>query len=486
MNQFLFILSIFVLGLCFSELLFPELKSIIRYYVSPFVGIGFMSLAVGLLIVIGSPVTLQKVGIILIGYWLMIYFSLRHSQCIPTMRRGLFMKSLNQYININFIGVFISYFLIVIIFVLIGKSSTVSDSTQFEGIGRFLANGGTIDDQPPLLSFLLNGRLLVVGAMHCLNRLFGSYSLYALYPTFHIWFLGFIILSYSSLRRHLSSNNKIPLLLLLVFIMFSNKSFNYQIYHVHSNGLAMIFCSISIMSLYLFKKSKNKSWLIFGSFILGISTLIRIDNLIFSIIFFSIAFKIIYYDRRLITTMWVIFLIISLPWWLFTLSYTPLKYWHVNAYQIIILIAANVVFAIVSVFIPKYYEKKLSNFPFLFMIGTISFVVVMLYQYPQNVEYAFRYFLFQNLLSQNWIFLTFTILLMTIFLPYVAQIDNDIVILPYSILLYISQTFLIVLFSSIIGQSHVASRNLYHIVPLYIFWVFLSFSTVIDHSKNNI
>ena len=206
-------------------------------------------MSVGFLIIFRQEINLSFIFLIASLLWTILYTFTRF--IIKSNKDRNFLKSqVKIWTSQNSIMYFTLYSVITIIFINLGISSTGSDSTQFEGIGRFLANSGTVDDNPPELPFLLNGRLLVLGAMHCLNRLFGAYSLYALNPTIMIWFSGLFFLF---LYKEMFDNSvflKILLITTFSIIMIFYKNFYFLIFSIQNNSLAMIYFSLSIICIY--------------------------------------------------------------------------------------------------------------------------------------------------------------------------------------------------------------------------------------------
>ena len=244
-NQLYFLISVYLVGSFFSILLFKNLKLSVRYFVTPLLGVSFLSFSVGCLIVFHVPIQLVSVFVVLLILWILLYY---HSYYRAVGEEKSILSDFKGYWpSKEFISSLFLFSIIATFFVFWGKSSPGSDSTQFEGIGRFLANGGTLKDQPPYLAFLLNGRLLVVGAMHCLNRLYGGYSLYALNPTILIWSLGFFTLLFRDLMGDLPRERKFILIGLFFLAMFLCKNFFTQIFLIHSNAFAMIYFSLAII-----------------------------------------------------------------------------------------------------------------------------------------------------------------------------------------------------------------------------------------------
>ena len=155
-NQLYFILSIFIVGFSFSTLLFSGLKDQIRYLVSPLIGIAFYSFSVGALYCLNTSITIAKIYFILFLIWsLILFLNFKYQENdFKTVFTNIFIN----HFSLNTLGIFLIYTFLGFIFIHIGSPNVSPDSTQYEGVGRFLAQGGTIKDKIPELPFLINGR----------------------------------------------------------------------------------------------------------------------------------------------------------------------------------------------------------------------------------------------------------------------------------------------------------------------------------------
>ncbi len=482
-NQLLFIISSYIVGGIFSLLIFRSLKPIIRFGIAPLIGISFLSLSVGFLIMLKVPIDLMLIFSTLVFFW-SIVFVIEGLGLMGNKSKAVLLTEIRLWLGKESISLFIVFSIIAFIFIKLGVSTTGSDSTQFEGIGRFFANGGTVKNDPPMLQFLLNGRLLVIGAMHCLNRLFGAYSLYALNPTLVIWFLGLITLF---LYNEISSFPKIKKLLLIclsVFLTIGYKNFYFQIFSIHSNAFAMVYYSFAIICIYKFVKSSEPAWVVLGSFMMGTATLVRVDMLVFSLIFFVILSDQIFDNKSLLLKSWLVFYIVALPWRLFTISFTVWGDWYVSLEQILLLIITHFGLTAVTLLPQKRFSLINSNLSYLCMTAAFILILSLTIVYPHGLTLGWDIFIKYRLLGQKWLFLTISILLMIISLPYVKKFDEGIIILFYSVVLYILLLFILVAFYGYEDKDHSAGRIVDHIVPLCLFWNFLSFSQIFNRTKN--
>jgi hypothetical protein len=432
------------------------------------------------------PVKLVSVLLILLILWVFIYYY-NFFKILKEEKSFSLNKLRTYWLSKEFIFSLFLYSIIATFFVLLGKSSPGSDSTQFEGIGRFLANGGTVRDKPLYLAFLLNGRLLVVGAMHCINRLYGAYSLYALNSTIVIWFLGLATLLLNDLlKNNLTKKLKVLFLGAFVLVTVLQKSYYFQIFSIHSNAFAMIYFSLAVISLYLFSKSGIESWLTLGSFLMGIATLIRIDMLIFSLLYFVLFSRIVDDNYSALKKSWAVFIIVSIPWRLFTLSFTSFDVFYVSADQILLLLFAHIGLATVTLVTQKKFLPFFHNLPLISTVLAMLIIVLLSIIYPYGFELGWEIFVKYRLLGQDWFLLTIAIIIMMIITPIIRKIDSDIVIFSYSIALYVLLLFLMVSLYGYEKKDHTVGRMVNHIVPLCTFWVFLSFSQIIGKAKRNL
>ena len=78
----------------------------------------------------------------------------------------------------------------------------------------------------------------------------------------------------------------------------------------------------------------------------------------------------------------------------------------------------------------------------------------------------------------------FTAMIMMLFVtPIMKEKDTNITLFAYATWVYIFLLTLMVTMYNYAEKDHSAGRILYNIVPLVVFWVFLSFSHVIGESK---
>ena len=485
LNQFLFLISVYVVGLTFSIFHFKELGHIVRGCINPFLGIIILSISVGFLIIYNFPINLISVFLVIFILWFVLNIK-NVMQNFRSNEKIYLLGSKSYLISKELITLFILYTVIGTFFILLKTSIAGSDSTQFEGVGRFFANGGKVIDKPPFLAFLLNGRLLVIGAMHALNRLFGSYNLYALNPTIVIWFLCFITLLFYDFLCDLQKLPKIILSGMFFLSLVFSKNFFLQIFYIHSNGFAMIYYSLAIISLYAFTKSGKNSWLRLGSFFIGAATLIRIDMLIFSLLYFVLLTKLVKDDASELKRSWTIFFLVSFPWRLFTLSYTSFDVFYVNATHILLLLFAHILLASFTIIYQKRIGNIYTNLPLLCMVSLLIFISLYSIFHPESLQLTWEIFVKYRLLGQDWIFLFITMVLMLSITPIMNKKDPDLKIISYSIWIYILLLFLMVTIYGYSENDHSAGRILNQLVSLSIFWVYISFSRVLGYQNKPI
>jgi len=406
-NQLYFILSIYVVGFTFSSLLFSGIKIHIRHLASPLMGIAFYSFSVGLLYSFNISISIITLYFVLILQWSTIFF-IKRIRDRETDLKTICLDITKNHFTKNALGIFSIYLLLSTIFIFFGSPNVSPDSTQYEGVGRFLAQGGTIKDRVPELAFLINGRFLVVGAMHCINRLFGSYNLYALYPLLTAWCLGFLGILFYSLNKELPKNYKLFLSIIFILTLGLYKNYVYHGIRISSNGLTMMYFSLSILCLYIYTHKENISWVYFGSFLLGVASLVRIDMLIFSSIYFLVQSKIIKNNYLATRNSCIIFLSIALPWRLFTLHLFPSHTWYINQNQVILILFVNVALALFMIISTK---LKFS-IQWLYKAGYIfipSLMIIFFIIDSSIIHLGWNLFIKTILFSKIWFSFTFAV-----------------------------------------------------------------------------
>ena len=268
--------------------------------------------------------------------------------------------------------------------------------------------------------------------------------------------------------------------------MFFCKKFYLQIFSIHSNALAMIYFSLAIICLYSFSKTKIESWLILGSFLMGTATLVRVDMLIFSLLYFVLFASVVDSDQSALKKSWSIFLVISIPWRLFTLYYTSFDVFYLNAGHIILLLIANIGLAFFSILLQKKMLNLFRNMPLLFTLGIIALITLSPLFRPQGLQLAWEIFVKYRLLGQDWLLLFIVMILMVLVIPIIKKKDKNITLFSYSTWLYIFLLTLMIALYNYVEKDHSAGRIMNHIVPLVVYWVFLSLSHIIGKSKRKL
>ena len=349
MYQWAFLIFLYLLGLLYIDILFPDLQNRDRQFLSPFFGVGFSALAVGLLLIVRIILSLWVfIMCLLIILCLARVFTQKFSLYTFSLR-----QSLNKFLFDVFSAPFLVYAVLSYLFSMIVLSDASPDSTQFEGAGRYLVQGGLVNFNTPQMAFMLNGRLLIVGAMHALNRLFHGYHLYAVNPTMSVWLLLFLAYTIFVSKKTIDKVTRIFLAFFFMITLGFYKHFFNGMFDIHSNQLAMIYYSLAIVSLYFFVERREQNWVYVGSLAIGFACLTRVDMLFCSLIFFFILVFILASDHKTTKYCWYIFLVVLLPWRIFTLYYTPWNIWYVSAKQLSLLIGANIGLCIASFVLHK-------------------------------------------------------------------------------------------------------------------------------------
>ena len=475
--QLILLIFVYLAGSLFIWLILPQLKSIDKQLLSPFIGIGFSAIAVGALLILQLSLTLISFFISL----LLIFFTIKQilNKILPQYVPSKF--SIKEFVFDTISIPLIVYVIISILFVKIGYGNASPDSTTFEGIGRYLEQGGILKSNVLELPFILNGRLLIVGSMHVINRMFHDYHLYALNPTICVWLL--IFLSYTILKVYSPINklNRFSIFLFLISLGLYKHYFN-GMFDIHSNQLAMVYFTLSIVSLYLFSALNDRVWVYIGSLTMGFACLTRIDMLMGSLIYIfllSVNNKI---NSKILVRCYSIFFIVCLPWRIFTLYHTPWDVWYVSFLPIITLLGANIILCLLSILMHKYNRMSFTLFRrFPLILGPVI-ILFLIFFMPEKIKLSWDLFIKYILLGHStWLLLIISLIISTISFYYIDYRDKNYYILFIPTMLYLFMLFLLVAFGGYENVDHSASRMVFHIVPLFIYSLFIGFSTVITN-----
>jgi len=478
MYQWAFLIFLYLLGSLFINVLFSDLSNRDCQLLSPFFGIGFSGLAVGLLLIVRIPLSLP-VFFLCLSIILYTAKMLMNKPSLYTFSWSqLFSGVLSNVLSISFV----LYIAVSCFFVLMASAYASPDSTQYEGAGRYLEQGGLVHFNTPRMVFMLNGRLLIVGAMHAINRLFHGYSLYALNPTMCVWLIIFLAHTIFMLYRTKDKVTQIFLALIFSVTLGFYKHFFVIMFHIHSNSLAMIFFTLSIVSLYLYSISGEKNWVYIGSFEIGFACLTRVDMLLCSLIFFFLLNLIRTIDYKMIKYAWYIFIVSLFPWRIFALYYTPWDTWYVNSAQLSLLIGTNIILCLLSILLHKYNRMSFTLFRrFPLILGPVI-ILFLIFFMPEKIKLSWDLFIKYILLGHStWLLLIISLIISTISFYYIDYRDKNYYILFIPTMLYLFMLFLLVAFGGYENVDHSASRMVFHIVPLFIYSLFIGFSTVITN-----
>ena len=479
-NQFLFIISIYIVGMLFTPILFNNLSNRIMCLISPFVGVGVWGLSAGVIYVSGLKVTMLSLLLTILIVWLIVGQITQKGRFLEKIRASVFSIGKETFTKEN-AGIFVLFALLTLFFLTLGIRRVYPDSTQFEGVGRLLAQGGNIKDAVRELPFLLSGRFLIVGAMHGINRIFGGYSLYALNPVISYWFLLFLCVSLFRMISFPSKAIKIAILLCFIVSLGFNKNYLNASFFIHNNAFAMVYYGLSVISLYLYAISRERMWIYFGSFMLGIAALTRVDMLIFSIIYFTTFAKIIDDDVNLWRNAWLIFLVISVPWRLITLPYIPGKYWYIGSHTILFLVLCNIAFGIISTYL-LHLKKSIRWIPKTGLIFSLIILISLLIFLPSKSYLGWKLFLGHILFGKVWLATAVSVIILlpvSIFMVK-KKIDMNFDILVIPIILYLFALFCVVALGGYEKEDHSAMRMMNHIFPIIVFSLFTGLIDVLN------
>ena len=335
------------------------------------------------------------------------------------------------------------------------------------------------------LVFIINGRLLIVGAMHAVNRLFGGYNLYALNPTICYWFVLFVVFLLADLFYVSSRKVKISILILFAVTLGMNKTFLNASFFIHSNAFALVYFCSAIISLYMYSKTGAKSWIYFGSFMLGIATLVRTDMLIFSLIYYALLAKVINNDFVLWRNSWIIFFVISLPWRIATFPLISGANWYVGANQILFLLLCNIVFAVVTNIL-LYTGKSISWIPKAGLISCAVFFMALTTISPSKFYLGWKMFVVYILFGDVWLAAAISVMIIIAVTFIIREIDEDYGIFTMSIVFYLFLLFFVVAFAGYENEDHSAIRMMHHIFPVIVLSLFVGLFNILCIAANKL
>jgi hypothetical protein len=464
-------------------MLFLDLGPLIRSILAPLIGVYFASQSIAVLYIfnLGASILGWTITILLTWMCLFIVRARLKNNSINVFRKYCFEK----WDSATFLGGLLLYSLLAYVFVKTGEATVVPDSTQFEGVGRLISQGGRISDKVPWLSFLVNGRLLVIGALHALNRLFGAYALYGYFPLVSTWFLiflGSLILTCSQFE-----NRKVSIALTIIIIasLGCYKNFYQYAFMIHSNITAMIYFSSAIISVYVYSRTNQKSWLFFGSLSMGVATLVRTDMLLFSLVFLIAMSSLENLKYSILKYCLIIFFLVSLPWRALTLPFVPTHSFYVNTDQILLLIFLNICVAILMVLSRKYLNSTQWLEPASYIAYAVLTLIVFIVS-PEIVGHGWNLFVKYIMIGyDNWLSLTLLILLLIVSYPSLRGRDPNLGILISSILLFFVTLFYLVGISGYEFEDHSANRMVLHILPVVIFVMANGIESSLSHLAIN-
>ena len=475
--QLIFLTFLYLVGSLFMWSIFPQLKPIDKQLLSPFVGIGFSAIGVGALLILQVSLSLISffVSLLIIIIGIKLFFSKMVTSYFPSK------LSIKDFV-FNAISIpFILYVIISLSFLKIGYGDASPDSTGFEGVGRYLEQGGVLKSNVHELPFILNGRLLIVGSMHAINRMFHGYNLYALNPTMCFWLLIFMSYTIFKMNKALDISKRLSILLFFLITLGLYKRYFSGMFDIHNNQLAMVYFTLAFLSLYLFSVLNDRVWIYIGSLTIAFACLTRIDMLIGSLIYFFLLGVNDKVNYKILISSYCIFIIVCLPWRIFTVYHTPWNTWYVNFPQISALLGANIICCLIFVFAYRK-QKFISSFKKLPIIGMPLVMVIVFLCYPDRFTLAWNLFFKYILLGHNtWLSIVASLLFSAAAFRYISHYDKDYYILFSPTVIYLFLLFLMVAVSGREGEDHSADRMVLHTVPLFVYSLFIGFSTAITH-----
>ena len=215
---------------------------------------------------------------------------------------------------------------------------------------------------------------------------------------------------------------------------------------------------------------------------MGTATLIRIDMLIFSLVYFSIQAKTISEDYTLIRNSWLIFLIIALPWRFFTIHLIPTQTWYINSTQVLFLLSVNVIMGIFIIMLSK---LKYSTY-WVYKAAFASIFAIMIYFAIfdfSKIQLGWDLFVKSILFSENWVVYLIGAFVAIMVTPIIAKLDKQYSILSLTLIYYFVILFLMVGVSGYEKEDHSAVRMLVHVAPLMILSLFIGISNLLKYEN---
>tara|TARA_B100000315_G_C14377294_1_gene495799 strand:+ start:59 stop:670 length:612 start_codon:yes stop_codon:yes gene_type:complete len=183
---------------------------------------------------------------------------------------------------------------------------------------------------------------------------------------------------------------------------------------------------------------------------------------------------------------WYIFFVSLLPWRAFTLYYTPLNTWYVNATQLYLLIGANIILCLLSTRLHKYNRTPFDLIRKLpFIVGPII-IFLLIFLLPEKLELSWNIFIKYILLGHStWLLLVISLLISATSFFYIVRSHKNYYVLFTPLVLYLFMLFLLVVFSGYEKEDHSANRMVFHTVPLFIYSLFIGLSYTMNHESKS-
>ena len=457
MEQVVVILTMILYGFMVSKSLFSSFNSLLVVAVSPFIGLFFFTISVGILLVLD----IELKGYIFLAEIVFIYI-LIHYFFTETDKNNMRSETSKGYMYM-FLFAFsmcaITYFIDVFEIV-----KLLPDSVQFEVATRFFANGGSLYNEINSdHSFLINGRLLTIAALKIINALFFDGYFYVISPIISISFLLFLVVIANNIFI-LSKLHIVLFMFVLILVMFLNKHLFVMSFSLHNNIIAIVLYSISLVSYYVYLISGNLDHLKLSMLMVVLASITRIEMFVL----FAPLLVSLYQNSHQLSSKEILklqILFVPLLIWFFTLiDLTPYDHWYVEKYFVIGMFISAVIFLCALRCMSHVKRlRQLSNLILLFIL-----FMVILHVFIKDHEFFLigsELFFKKILYGDRFVVFTISSILAVLIMQYYKENMPNILIFQKTILYLYVLMYVIVLGSGYSNEDHSISRILILIVP---------------------
>lgn len=368
------------------------------------------------------------------------------------------------------------------------------DSIKYIGMGLDIGRSGYFP--PPdymsgdikIIKYFLQGRMVFLPVIMAGSHLFGVDFYHTIFPLSAVCFLPvFAILFFIATEPlNLKKSSRLLLGVLGALMIVSVPAYLFHAYYINNNLLVSIFFSISILSIFIYRGGKDRTWLFVAAFTLGVTVLQRTEMSFFSVIPIAMLISSRRLERRDYGMFLLIFLSIAFSWHLYKMSYLGLgKYYHEWG----LLQLATYSMYILSYFIVHFETTKREiahRAPEILISVLMILIIFPLILDKQGALYSISNLFLIITTSQGvngWGAIWLLIMTVTVIEIAVIKkrncdfwIQTLIIFFAMRILLYSSESFL----KGANSVFHSGSRILLHILPIGVFFVFYLLANILS------